>query len=119
MAVVLNESQAARCRYVLYSENEFVISAATMAEAFVVAMGRNVLAEMKELLDVVDPHIEPVNGAFAHVVAETYARWGRGKHSASLNFGDCFAYAVAKQYACPLLYVGKDFAKTDIKSALK
>jgi ribonuclease VapC len=39
-------------------------------------------------------------------------------NAAALNFGDCFAYEVAKEHACPLLYVGDDFSKTDIESAL-
>jgi ribonuclease VapC len=39
-------------------------------------------------------------------------------HSAGLNFGDCFAYEVAKSHSCPLLYIGDDFAKTDLKAAL-
>jgi ribonuclease VapC len=49
--------------------------------------------------------------------AEAYARWGRGVHPAGLNYGDCFAYALAQQRACSLLFVGDDFAKTDIASA--
>jgi ribonuclease VapC len=43
--------------------------------------------------------------------------WRRSIHPASLNFGDCFAYALAKEHRCPLLYVGDDFAKTDLVSA--
>ena len=47
-----------------------------------------------------------------------YARWGKGVHPASLNFGDCFAYEVAVAHGCPLLCVGEDFAQTDIDSVL-
>ena len=43
---------------------------------------------------------------------------GRGVHPAALNYGDCFAYEVAKQNDCPLLFIGDDFAKTDLRSAL-
>jgi ribonuclease VapC len=50
-------------------------------------------------------------------VAEAYVRWGRGVHPAGLNYGDCFAYALARQRACPLLFVGDDFTKTDIRLA--
>lgn len=119
MAVVLNESQAEACRAVLAAENDIIMSAGTMTEALVVAVGRSVLMEMNELLESLDVQIEPVSATAARRIAGVYARWGRGIHSAGLNFGDCFAYDVAKQRACPLLYVGKDFAKTDIKSALK
>jgi ribonuclease VapC len=47
-----------------------------------------------------------------------YENWGKGVHPAALNFGDCFAYEVAKEHECPLLYVGGDFARTDIEGAL-
>ena len=53
------------------------------------------------------------------VTAEAHARWGRGAKTAGLNFGDCFAYAVAKENNCALLYVGRDFARTDVKSVLR
>ena len=43
---------------------------------------------------------------------------GRGFHPAGLNFGDCFAYALAEEQNCPLLFIGNDFSKTDIRSAL-
>jgi ribonuclease VapC len=47
-----------------------------------------------------------------------YLQWGKGIHPAGLNFGDCFAYEVAKTHGCPLLYVGGDFAKTGIPGVL-
>jgi len=50
--------------------------------------------------------------------AEAYGHWGKGFHEAALNYGDCFSYVVAKANDCPLLYVGDDFAQTDIRSAL-
>jgi len=59
-----------------------------------------------------------VTEAFAQRVARTYQRWGKGVHPAALNFGDCFAYALAEERACPLLYVGGDFARTDIVAAI-
>jgi ribonuclease VapC len=59
-----------------------------------------------------------VTPASARHVARAYERWGKGFHPAGLNFGDCFAYALAKEHSCPLLFVGKDFSKTDIASVL-
>jgi len=47
------------------------------------------------------------------------ARWGKGIHPAALNYGDCFSYEVATAHRCSLLYVGKDFARTDVRSALE
>jgi len=49
---------------------------------------------------------------------EAFLRYGKGRHPARLNLGDCFAYALAKQLDLPLLYKGDDFAQTDIRSAL-
>jgi len=54
----------------------------------------------------------------ARRIAAAYARWGRGAHPAGLNLGDCFSYEVAKAHSCRLLYVGDDFSKTDLESAL-
>lgn len=54
----------------------------------------------------------------ADVARDVWERFGKGRHPARLNFGDCIAYAVAKVAGEPLLYVGDDFTKTDIESAL-
>jgi ribonuclease VapC len=62
--------------------------------------------------------IVPVTSTTAYRAGAIYARWGIGIHPAGLNFGDCFAYDVAKENACPLLFVGEDFAKMDVQRAL-
>ena len=74
---------------------------------------------MQSLVDDLAFEIIPVTEASARRVADAHARWGRGAKTAGLNFGDCFAYQVAKENNCPLLYVGRDFAKTDVKSVLR
>ena len=53
-----------------------------------------------------------------HGAADAYLRYGKGRHPARLNLGDCFAYALAKELDAPLLYKGDDFSLTDIRSAL-
>ncbi|MEJ0097776.1 MAG: type II toxin-antitoxin system VapC family toxin [Bauldia sp.] len=63
--------------------------------------------------------IEPVTERQARLAREAYRDYGKGSgHPAGLNFGDCFAYALARDKAEPLLYKGADFAHTDIRSAL-
>ena len=52
--------------------------------------------------------------ATARRIADAHARWGKGARAAGLNFGDCFAYALAAAEGCPLLHVGEDFARTDL-----
>ena len=118
MAIVLQEPMAEPCKTALETEDEVIISAGTLAELLIVAFGRGIAAQVTELLDRFDLNIVPVTAAGARRIGEAYQRWGRGMHAAALNFGDCFAYAVAQEHACRLLYVGEDFAKTDIESVL-
>jgi ribonuclease VapC len=61
--------------------------------------------------------IEPVTVDQAHLARQAYLDYGRGRHAAGLNFGDCFAYALAKAVGEPLLFKGEDFAKTDVRPA--
>jgi ribonuclease VapC len=118
MAIVLREPQAAACQAAIEAETELLISAGTVAEALIVAGRRNIAQEMRRLIDALGFEFVPVTPAAARRIAAAYERWGRGVHPARLNFGDCFAYEAAKQHRCPLLFVGDDFSKTDLASAL-
>ena len=62
--------------------------------------------------------IEPVTEEHAHLARQAYSDFGKGRHPAGLNFGDCFSYALAKATGESLLFKGSDFPKTDIVSAL-
>jgi ribonuclease VapC len=118
MAVILQEPMAAACAGVLQSDPVVLISAGTLAEALIVADSRRIAKELAELVADLRLDVAPVTRATAERMLAAHAQWGKGFHPAGLNFGDCFAYATAKEHACPLLYVGNDFGKTDIKSAL-
>ena len=118
MAIVLREAEADRCKAALEEEPELLISAGTVAEALIVAARRNLVEEMNRPIDGLGFEIVSVTPASARRIAAAYARWGRGAHPAGLNFGDCFSYEVAKGRSCSLLYVGEDFAKTDLESAV-
>ena len=61
--------------------------------------------------------VEKATIVSAEIVATAHRNWGKGAHPAGLNFGDCFAYSLAAERKCPLLFVGNDFAKTDVKPA--
>ena len=89
-----------------------------MVEALIVAERRNVGEEVARLINELGFEIIVVTAASARRVADAYNEWGKGVHPAALNFGDCFSYEVAKEYGCRLLFVGEDFAETDIQSAL-
>jgi ribonuclease VapC len=118
MAIVLREAEADRCKAALEEDPDLLISAGTVAEALIVAARRNLIEEMNRLIDGLGFDIVSVTPASARRIAAAYARWGRGVHPASLNFGDCFSYELAKERSCPLLYVGEDFAKTDLERAV-
>ena len=62
--------------------------------------------------------VAPVSEGQAHRAFEAFLRYGKGRHPARLNLGDCFAYALAKERGEPLLFKGDDFARTDIEPAL-
>ena len=118
MAILLGESEASACADVLATNDRIVISAATVAEALIVARRRNLSAEMANLIDGLGLETASITLAAARRVADCYAQWGKGVNPAGLNFGDCFAYEVARSHDCPLLFIGEDFARTDVVSVL-
>jgi ribonuclease VapC len=118
MAIVLNEPDAERCIEALASADELFISAGTVAEVLIVAGRRNVDQEIKSLINGLGFKTIAVSEGDAHSIGQAHQRWGKGAHAAGLNFGDCFAYVTAQALGYPLLYIGNDFARTDIESAL-
>ena len=74
-------------------------------------------AAVEEFLVLTDISVEPVPAETRSVAIDAFARFGKGRHPAALNFGDCFAYACAKTAAVPLLYKGDDFPQTDVEPA--
>ncbi|MBI5127909.1 MAG: type II toxin-antitoxin system VapC family toxin [Rhodopseudomonas palustris] len=118
MAIVLEEPESEACVRAVSGGRKLVISAGTLSEALVVATRRGVAEEMERLIEGLSFEIVSVTAVTARRVAEAYQRWGKGVHPAGLNFGDCFAYDVAKQYSCRLLFIGNDFSKTDIVGEL-
>ncbi|MFI5729116.1 type II toxin-antitoxin system VapC family toxin [Kribbella sp. NPDC051587] len=98
------------------------MSAATFLEAAVVIDSQRnpvVSRRFDELVGAAEIQIEPVTEAHARIAREAYRDFGKGSgHPAGLNFGDCFAYALAQDSGEPLLFKGNDFSQTDLKSAL-
>lgn len=118
IAVLLDEAMAEPCMRILASRQQRFISVAALSEAFIVARGRDVESELIELLALTKPRAISADAETALRVNEIHRRWGKGNHRAHLNIIDCFSYDVAAQHDCPLLYIGNDFAQTDIRSAL-
>lgn len=98
------------------------ISAANLLEAFIVIDGRRepaASALLDTLLRDLALKAEPVTEAQVYVARDGFRRYGKGSgHPARLNYGDCFAYALARALDEPLLFVGHDFTHTDIRRAL-
>ena len=120
LAVVNLESDAGRFEEAMLSAPDCRMSVANILETFMVVEGRGGAAAGHEL-DVVLARagIEPVPVTVEQMEAarQAWRRFGKGNHPAGLNFGDCFAYALARVAGEPLLFKGGDFTRTDIAPA--
>lgn len=117
MAILLGEPGAEAMMEAIEAADALCLSAGTLAEALIVAERRSVGAEMRQLIDGLGIEVVGVTASGAEAVAASCRAWGKGLHPAGLNFGDCFAHALATERACPLLFVGEDFARTDVQNA--
>jgi ribonuclease VapC len=105
----------------LAADENSAVGAPTLAETALVLISRMGLMARTLLARFVDETeliVIPFDDEHWQVAADAFIRFGKGLHTAALNFGDCMTYAVARLADEPLLYVGDDFAKTDIRSAL-
>jgi ribonuclease VapC len=116
--IAIAAPRARDCRGILMEAETLLISAGTVLESLIVSFGRDAEAQMRTLLGRFGFQVMAVTEDRAKAAAAGYRRYGKGWHAAGLNFGDCFAYALAKEHDCPLLFVGNDFAKTDVEPAL-
>lgn len=101
------------------TENKPCMSAGTYSELPVVAASNGVSDQVDKFISTTRISIVALDAAAARAVGRAYENWGKGRHPAALNFGDCFAYALAKEENMPLLFVGNDFSETDVSAALK
>jgi ribonuclease VapC len=121
VAVLRDEPEARRFAIALANAQQRRMSAANFLEAAIVIDGsRDAVASrlFDDLLRESRIHIEPVTEQQARIAREAYRDFGRGSgHVAALNFGDCFAYALARTSGEPLLFKGRDFIHTGISVA--
>lgn len=117
IAILKDEPEAKSCFEALRHAKGVAMSTGTLTEALIVSARRDFQLEMIDLIALVVTAIVDVTAARAEEAASAYRRFGKGFHPASLNFGDCFAYGLAREFSCPLLYIGDDFARTDIAAA--
>jgi len=121
VAILRDEPEAEVCARAIESSVIRRVSAANFVEAaLIIDASRDPVASRRfdELIKEAQIIIEPVTEAQARIARDAYRDFGKGSgHPARLNFGDCFAYALAKVMSEALLFKGDDFAHTDIKSA--
>jgi len=122
IAILRDEPEAVLCAKAIAKAAIRRVSAANYVEAAaVIDASRDPVASRRfdDLLREAAFVIEPVTAVQARLAREAYRDYGKGSgHPAKLNFGDCFAYALAKDSGELLLFIGSDFAHTDIRSAL-
>jgi ribonuclease VapC len=121
VAVLLGESERDALIALLAEADDPLISAATMVEASIVMIAKSGdagLTDLDELLAAAGVRCIAVDSVQAQLARDAFVRFGKGRASAGLNFGDCFSYALAKATARPLLFKGSDFSDTDITPAL-
>jgi ribonuclease VapC len=120
LAIALGETDRQRFYMSLGRSTSSAVSAVNYVEAGIRA-DRDIAPGRGEFLDEVIQrfglNVAPVTPEQAVIARDAYRRYGKGKHPAHLNLGDCFAYALAKVRGEPLLFKGDDFTKTDIEAA--
>ena len=121
VAILSDEPDASRLEAAIELDPVRLISANTLLEASIVIESRFGEAGGREL-DILlhKAHVEIVSfdQEQTELAREAYRRYGKGRHPAALNFGDCFAYALCSARGEALLFKGNDFERTDLKSAL-
>lgn len=118
--LILGHPEAARVREALTTADALGVAAPTLAEASIVLrvrLGRDPDHLLRALLDAYHVEIIPFGHRHRLEASRAFARYGKGRHPAPLNFGDCLTYAAARLAGRPLLFVGDDFAKTDLVRA--
>jgi ribonuclease VapC len=117
VALLLNEPDALRIAQAIEAASVRLVSAATFLESSIVIESKKGEAggrELELLLYRASIEVAPVDQDQAEIARQAWRRYGKGRHPAGLNYGNCFAYALATQRHLPLLFRGDDFAQTDV-----
>jgi ribonuclease VapC len=120
LAIIFEEPDASIYLSAILNSDNCLVSAASLVETSMVSLrlrSPDPIALLDDLVNRTETIVAPVDHEQALLAREAFRRFGKGRHKAGLNFGDCFAYALAKQTGEPLLYKGSDFTLTDIVSA--
>ena len=122
IAILFKEPEAEHLAGMVRDAAATAIATPTLVEAAIVAEGRTgpgMAEKLDALMGAIRPEIVPFTAAQAAIARDDWRRYGKGRHKAGLNLGDCFSYALAKERGQALLFKGDDFAATDIEPAIK
>lgn len=121
VAIILNEPERQTFIQAIRAANWRGVAAPALLEACMVLAGRfedEMVDRFDELIAVLKIDPVPFTADHAAVARQAFLRYGKGRHPAGLNFGDCIAYATARLEAMPLLFKGDDFRLTDVEPAV-
>ncbi len=119
VSIVLGEPDAGALVEALRRHRGCAVSAASVVEAAIVVearQGPDAARDLDLLLDAVDAQVVPVDLPQVGLAVEAWRRFGKGRHPAGLNYGDCFSYALARSREAALLFKGDDFRQTDVRA---
>jgi ribonuclease VapC len=120
VAILRREPEADRFTYRIYQEDRALVAAPTALEVVMVMTGRadsTVPVTVSALLRTRPLEIVAWRADDFDLAQRAFLRFGKGRHAAGLNFGDCIAYALARRFDLPLLFKGTDFGATDVRAA--
>jgi ribonuclease VapC len=118
IAILRREPEEQTFRNAVKLASTRLLSASTRVETGIVALalaGEAGLEQVDALLETLRVETVPLSADHARLAIDAFRHFGKGRHPAGLNFGDCFSYALAKATGEPLLFKGDDFSQTDIK----
>jgi ribonuclease VapC len=125
VAILLGEEDAEGVAGMIVRQSERFTTSVSLMETSIRLLRlrheteKQVVGDIDYLLSRLRVEVRDVDGDAWRVAARAYARFGKGRHPAGLNFGDCLAYAAAKQAGVRLVYKGEDFALTDVNDGLQ
>jgi ribonuclease VapC len=121
LAIIFGEPELTHLIAAVYKDQNRYVSAVSFLESSIVLQarfGKTALRQLGALLRTLAVDVVSFDDNQARLARAAWLRFGKGRHVARLNFGDCCTYALAKRLREPLLFKGGDFDKTDVKAAL-
>lgn len=120
VAILRNEPRTEELRRAIVIDRVRLVPATCVLEARMVLisrLGEHALAEINLWLEKIEAEVIPIDLELVDIATQAWLTFGKGRHPAALNFADCLSYALSKRADEPLLFIGDDFSKTDIKAA--